>query len=57
MITLFAQPVRSLPHLMSKYLNMGLSLMDVARCCTSTPAPCAGWKGASARCGPERSLM
>lgn len=45
MITLFAEPVRSLPHLMSKYLNMGLSLMDVARCCTSTPAALCRMEG------------
>jgi predicted amidohydrolase len=37
-ITLHAEPVLSLPHLMSKYLNMGMSLMDVVRCVTTTPA-------------------
>lgn len=44
-ITLHAEPVISLPHLMSKYLNMGMSFMDVARSVTTTPAELCGMIG------------
>ena len=38
LITLHTEPVLSLPHVLSKYLNMGMSFMDVIRCATTTPA-------------------
>lgn len=44
-ITLHTEPVISLPHLLSKYLNMGMSLMDVIRCATTTPAKLCRMEG------------
>ena len=37
--------VRSLPHVMSKYLSLGLSLPEVLRCCTEKPAQLLGLEG------------
>lgn len=37
--------VRSLPHVMSKYLSLGLSLEEVLRCCTEKPAQLLGLEG------------
>lgn len=34
----YIEPVVSLPHILSKYLNLGMPLMDVLRCATATPA-------------------
>ncbi|HSB68088.1 MAG TPA: metallo-dependent hydrolase [Candidatus Methylomirabilis sp.] len=36
--TLFREPIIGLPHVMSKYLAMGVSLMEVVGACTSIPA-------------------
>jgi len=44
-ITLHTEPVISLPHLLSKYLNMGMPLMDVIRCATTTPAKLCRMEG------------
>lgn len=44
-ITLNTEPVFGLPHLLSKYLNMGMSLMDVIRCATTTPAKLCRMEG------------
>ena len=44
-ITLHTEPVISLPHLLSKYLNLGMSLMDVVRCATATPAKLCRMEG------------
>ena len=35
---IYIEPVVSLPHILSKYLNLGMPLMDVIRCATTTPA-------------------
>jgi predicted amidohydrolase len=43
--TLFRPPVFGLPHVMSKYLAMGVSLMEVVAACTSTPARLLGLPG------------
>jgi dihydroorotase len=40
--TLFRPPVFGLPHVMSKYLAMGVPLMQVVAACTSTPARLLG---------------
>lgn len=40
--TLFRQPVVGLPHLMSKYLALGVSLGEIVAACTSTPARLLG---------------
>jgi dihydroorotase len=40
--TLFRRPVVGLPHLMSKYLAMGVPLVKVVAACTSTPAGLLG---------------
>ena len=37
--------VRSLPHVMSKYLSLGLSLPEVLRRCTEIPAKLLGMEG------------
>ena len=44
-ITLNTEPVFGLPHLLSKYLNMGMSLMDVIRSATTTPAKLCRMEG------------
>lgn len=44
-ITLYTEPVFGLPHLLSKYLNMGMPLMDVIRCATTTPAKLCRMEG------------
>ena len=44
-ITLHTEPVISLPHLMSKYLALGMPLMDVLRCATTTPAKLCRMEG------------
>ncbi len=44
-ITLHAEPVISMPHLMSKYLNLGMPLMDVIRATTTTPAKLCRMEG------------
>ncbi|QTQ10873.1 amidohydrolase family protein [Treponema parvum] len=43
-LTFYADPVVSLPHLMSKYLAFGLSCMDVFKMTTTTPAKVIGIK-------------
>ncbi|HTX52153.1 MAG TPA: metallo-dependent hydrolase [Candidatus Baltobacteraceae bacterium] len=40
--TLYKQPVFGLPFVMSKYLSMGMPLLDVVRATTSTPARLIG---------------
>lgn len=40
--TLYMQPVISLPFVLSKYLNMGMELIEVIKRCTSTPAVLMG---------------
>jgi dihydroorotase len=40
--TLFRQPVFGLPHVMSKYLAMGVPLTEVVAACTATPARLLG---------------
>ena len=37
--------VRSLPHVLSKYLSLGLSLPELLRRCTETPAKLLGLEG------------
>lgn len=37
-LTMYKQPVFSLPWLMSKYLALGMPLKDIVAACTSTPA-------------------
>ena len=37
-VTLYKEPVFGLPHIMSKYLMLGMPLMEVVRCCTSRAA-------------------
>ena len=36
--TLFKDPVFGLPFIMSKYLALGMSMFDIVKCCTDTPA-------------------
>lgn len=43
--TLYCGPVFGLPHVMSKYLSLGVSLRDVAAACTTTPARLLGLEG------------
>lgn len=43
--TLYMQPVISLPFVMSKYLAMGMELLDVIRRCTMVPASLVGMDG------------
>jgi len=43
--TLYRQPVFGLPHIMSKYLNLGVPLRDVVAACTTTPARFLGMDG------------
>jgi len=42
MRTMFRKPVFSLPFIMSKYLNLGMSLSEVFSACTSLPAKLMG---------------
>lgn len=44
--------VRSLPHVMSKYLSLGLSLPEVLRRCTEKPAQLLGMEGELGRLCP-----
>lgn len=44
-ITMFKDPVRGLPWLMSKYIALGMKLVDVVAACTSTPAKLIGMEG------------
>jgi len=43
--TLYMQPVISMPFVMSKYLAMGMELVDVIKRCTSVPATLIGMGG------------
>jgi dihydroorotase len=43
--TLYRPPVFSLPHVMSKYLNLGAPFMDVVAACTARPARILGMEG------------
>lgn len=43
--TLYRQPVFGLPHVMSKYLGLGVPLRDAVAACTSTPARLLGMIG------------
>lgn len=42
--TLHYEPAVSLPYLMSRFLALGMSFVDVLACCTSTPAGKMGMK-------------
>jgi dihydroorotase len=44
-LTLYWDYAFGLPYLMSKYLALGVDLMDVAAACTATPAVLLGMKG------------
>jgi dihydroorotase len=41
----YASHARSLPFVMSKYISFGMSLYDVVRCTTETPAKVMGMEG------------
>ena len=43
--SLFGNMVFGLPVVMSKYLSLGISLQDVVKACTATPADLIGMKG------------
>lgn len=43
--TLYRHPVFGLPHVMSKYLSLGVPLRDVVAACTTTPARLLGMVG------------
>jgi len=43
--SLFERSVFGLPLIMSKYLNLGISLQNVVKACTSTPARLIGMEG------------
>ena len=43
--TLYCEPVFGLPHVMSKYLTLGVPLRDVVAACTMTPARLLGLEG------------
>lgn len=43
--SLFDRSVFGLPLIMTKYLNLGIKLVDVVRACTSTPARLIGMEG------------
>ena len=44
-LTMYMDYAFGLPYLMSKYLSLGVKVMDVAAACTSTPANLMGLKG------------
>ena len=44
-VTFCQSPVYGLPYIMSKYLNLGVSLAKVIKACTVTPAECLGMAG------------
>ena len=50
--TAYEEPVYGLPHIMSKYLALGMSLMDVVRCCTSAAAIVCGCAGSLGTLAP-----
>lgn len=50
--TLFRPPVFGLPHVMSKYLALGLRLMEIVAACTSTPARLLGAENAIGTLAP-----
>lgn len=43
--TMYHAPVMALPYIMSKYLSMGVDLMEVVRACTEVPARMMGMEG------------
>ena len=45
LLTMYRPPVFGLPHLMSKYLAMGMGLSDIVAACTSIPAKHMGMLG------------
>ncbi|MBP7494212.1 MAG: metallo-dependent hydrolase [Spirochaetales bacterium] len=44
-MVMYRHPVLSLPYLMSKYLALGMTLNDIMKACTATPAEVIGLKG------------
>ena len=44
-LTMYMDYAFGLPYLMSKYLSLGVKLMDIVAACTSTPASLMGMKG------------
>jgi len=51
--SLFEDSVFGLPHIMSKYLGLGVSLQDVVKACTATPAGLIGMTGKLGTLAPE----
>jgi predicted amidohydrolase len=44
-LTMYMDYAFGLPYVMSKYLSLGVKLMDIVAACTSTPASLMGMKG------------
>ncbi|MDU2063506.1 MAG: metallo-dependent hydrolase [Sporomusaceae bacterium] len=52
-LTLYRPPAMGLPFLLSKFLAMGLSLTELVRTCTATPATALGLNGKIGTLAPE----
>ncbi len=51
-MNLYKHPVISLPYVMSKYINMGMTIEEVFCCCTRTPALWMGMQGSIGTLAP-----